>query len=127
MKTSCHCGAVRIEVASRPRSLTECNCSICRRYGARWAYFRRRSVKVTGVRQLQSYARGPMLYFERCGSCGCVMRWRLKKGGGRDDRMGVNMRMAEDPRLLADIAVRRLDGASSWKDVEILKLKHPSW
>jgi hypothetical protein len=128
VKTCCHCGTVRIEVARRPRSITECNCSICRRYGARWAYFRSQSVQVlAGARALRSYARGRMLYFDRCGRCGCVMRWRLKKSGGAQDRMGVNMRMAEDPRLLANVAIRRLDGAVSWKDVETLKLTQPSW
>ena len=30
---SCHCGAVKIQIPRRPRTLTDCNCSICRRYG----------------------------------------------------------------------------------------------
>jgi hypothetical protein len=33
---SCHCGAVLLEIARKPRQLTECNCSICRRYGGLW-------------------------------------------------------------------------------------------
>lgn len=128
MKTACHCGAVRIEVARRPRTVTECNCSICRRYGARWAYFLGKSVKVTvGARALRRYSRGRMLNFERCARCGCVMRWRLKKGRGTEDRMGVNMRMAEDPALLASITIRRFDGAVSWKDVGTHRLRQPSW
>jgi hypothetical protein len=128
VKTSCHCGAVRIEIARRPRSITECNCSICRRYGARWAYFRSTSVQVVaGVRALRRYARGRMLFFEHCSRCGCVMRWRLQKGRGANDRLGVNMRMAEDPSLLANATIRRFDGAVSWKDVGVLKLRHPSW
>lgn len=45
LKTSCHCGVVQVEVARRPTSLTECNCSICRRVGARWAYYSRKSLK----------------------------------------------------------------------------------
>lgn len=68
-----------------------------------------------------------MLEFERCGRCGCVMRWRLKKGQGTGDRMGINMRMAEDPALLANVTIRRFDGADSWKDAGTLKLRHPSW
>jgi len=36
---SCHCGAVVVNVARRPRQLTDCNCSICRRYGTLWAYY----------------------------------------------------------------------------------------
>lgn len=128
MKTSCHCGAVRIEVARRPRSITECNCSICRRYGARWAYYLGKSVKVVaGARALRRYARGRLLYFERCGHCGCVMRWRLKKDSGAEERMGINMRMADDPRVLANVTIRRFDGAISWKDMATRKLRQPSW
>ncbi len=128
MSTSCHCGAVRIEVARRPRTLTECNCSICRRYGARWAYYRRGSVKVTtGNGALEPYERGRALYFERCRMCGCVMRWRLQATRGASDRMGVNMRMADDPGLLTNLRILRFDGARSWKDVATRKLTQPSW
>lgn len=43
---TCHCGAVRIEIPRRPRTLTDCNCSICRRYGALWAYDKASTVRV---------------------------------------------------------------------------------
>jgi hypothetical protein len=33
----CHCGAVRISVEPAPTEITDC--SICRRYGALWAYY----------------------------------------------------------------------------------------
>ena len=36
---ACHCGAVRLTVPRAPVEVTECNCSICRRLGARWAYY----------------------------------------------------------------------------------------
>jgi hypothetical protein len=36
---SCHCGAIKVKVASKPRQLTSCNCSICRRYGTLWGYY----------------------------------------------------------------------------------------
>ena len=35
---SCHCGAVHWRFEGIPKSATTCNCSICRRYGALWAY-----------------------------------------------------------------------------------------
>ncbi len=41
---SCHCGAVRLQVAALPATLTVCNCSTCRRYAARWAYYTRDQV-----------------------------------------------------------------------------------
>ena len=30
---TCHCGAIRIEIPNAPDTLTNCNCSICRRLG----------------------------------------------------------------------------------------------
>ena len=41
IRASCHCGAVVMEADSQPRSVTACNCSICRRYAALWAYYTR--------------------------------------------------------------------------------------
>ena len=39
VSASCHCGSVRLEVDTPPSEVTECNCSICRRYGVLWAYY----------------------------------------------------------------------------------------
>ena len=128
LRTACHCNTVHIELARKPRSITECNCSVCRRYGARWAYYSRKGVKVTAPRgALQSYTRGRALYFDHCRSCGCVMLWRLKKSAGATDRVGINMRMVEDPDRLAKIKVLRFDGAQSWKDVGTHVLRQPWW
>ena len=38
IRASCHCGAVCLEIDAAPAEVTECNCSICRRYGGLWAY-----------------------------------------------------------------------------------------
>jgi len=128
LSMSCHCGTVRIEVARRPRSITECNCSVCRRYAARWAYYRRESVKVMApARALQCYSRGRALYFDHCRRCGCVMQWRLKPARSAANRLAVNMRMLDDPGALANIKVLRFDGAVSWKDVGTHTLKQPWW
>ena len=35
---TCHCGAVRWRFSGIPESATACNCTVCRRYGALWAY-----------------------------------------------------------------------------------------
>jgi hypothetical protein len=42
LTASCHCGAVMVQVPRKPRSLTNCNCSMCRRYGVLWAYYKDR-------------------------------------------------------------------------------------
>jgi hypothetical protein len=35
---SCHCGAVRMTLPSKPEVATACNCSLCRRIGGPWVY-----------------------------------------------------------------------------------------
>ena len=112
---TCHCESVRIEVPRKPAALTSCNCSICRRYGALWAYYKASSVRVDADRRaLATYSWGDKrLAFVRCGNCGCVMQWK-KIGGGPDSRMGVNFRNF-DAGLLTAIRIRHLDGAATWK------------
>ena len=36
---TCHCGSVALWLAAWPTEVTECNCSLCRSYGAIWAYY----------------------------------------------------------------------------------------
>jgi hypothetical protein len=81
MTGTCHCGKVRVTVPRRPRSVTDCNCSICRRYGVLWAYYRAKQVKVEGARNTESYKWGrKALNFVRCKTCGVLVAWqRVKK------------------------------------------------
>jgi hypothetical protein len=112
---TCHCGAVRIELPRRPRQVTNCNCSICRRYGTLWAYYKASTVRVlctSGATAAYSWG-GKRLRFVRCKTCGCVMHWlpvRLKD----NSYMGVNARNL-DAAELESVRIRRLDGASTWK------------
>ena len=46
VEASCHCGSVSLEIDSPPEEVTECNCSMCRRYGVLWAYYSPRQVRV---------------------------------------------------------------------------------
>jgi hypothetical protein len=115
LTASCHCGAVQVEVPRRPRTLTSCNCSICRRYGTLWAYYKASDVRVIGAaRATNEYSWGDKaLRFVRCSTCGCITHWERvhpKEGA----RMGVNARNFE-PGSIASVRVRRLDGASTWK------------
>jgi hypothetical protein len=49
LKLSCLCGQVRIEIPKRPDFINECNCTLCRKSGARWAYFHPSEVSVEGA------------------------------------------------------------------------------
>lgn len=113
IEASCHCGAVRIEVADRPRQVTSCNCSICRRVGALWAYYRPAEVTISAaVGATVPYVQGERtLAMHHCATCGCVTHWEGLTPGS--DRMAVNARLM-DPAEIAEVKVRHFDGASTW-------------
>ena len=108
LTASCHCGAIRLEVSRTPRTLTDCNCSVCRRYGALWAYYTRRSVRVEAAPDaLVAYACGDR-------SLDFLVLWRSRRERGDDTRVAVNARML-DPGMIAGARIRRLDGADTWR------------
>ena len=115
LTATCHCGAVRVDIPRKPRRLTNCNCSICRRYGTLWAYYKVGDVTVHAAPgAVAEYSWGDRtLKFVRCVTCGCITHWEPTKAN-RDSRMGVNARNLE-PGAIAAVRVRRLDGASTWK------------
>jgi hypothetical protein len=81
--------------------VTECNCSICRRLGARWAYYSPAQVGCRGPGSTQPYVWGDrMLAFHRCRSCGVTTHWQSLDG--TQDRMGINARMIDGPGLGED-------------------------
>lgn len=111
---SCHCGSIRLELARPPETVTDCNCSLCRRYGVLWAYYSRAEVSVRAADEaFDSYAWGDhSLEFRRCKGCGCVTHWWPVAPGA--ERLGVNARLLP-LELLARARVRRLDGAVTWR------------
>lgn len=103
---------------TRPiRQLTRCNCSICRRYGALWAYQQRKAIRVNSKTDvLTSYCRGgKALEFFFCANCGCVTHYhQTERRDDGSDMSAVNMRNIEDPVRIAQLPIRLLDGAASW-------------
>ena len=112
---SCHCGAVHIEVARKPRRLTSCNCSICHRYGTLWAYYKATAVRVICEPGATThYCWGDKtLHFVRCSTCGCIINWQPVDMKA-DSRIGVNARNLS-PETLSALPIRRFDGSSTWK------------
>jgi hypothetical protein len=108
MKGSCHCGAVIVEVPGAPAEVTDCNCSLCRRYGVLWAYWPRERVAVIGRTDTYAWGRRA-LAFHRCASCGCVTHWEGLLPAIR--KVGVNARLL-DGFPFAAAAMVFLDGAS---------------
>ena len=111
---SCHCGAVRFELARTPEWLTACNCSVCRRLGALWAYGDASEVSLICKPDATSgYVWGDRtLAFHSCRTCGCTTHWQSLQPD-RSTRMGVNCRLT-DPEVIASLRIRRFDGADSW-------------
>jgi hypothetical protein len=112
LSAKCHCGAVEVTVPKRPRSITNCNCSICRRYGVLWAYYKASTVHINaapGATESYSWGR-KVLRFVRCSNCGCVVTWE-RIIPLPDRKMGVNARLFE-PEQLGPVKVRLLDGAA---------------
>jgi hypothetical protein len=114
VEASCHCGAVRMRLAEQPQRVTSCNCSLCRRLGALWAYYRQEQVEfVAGAGTTVPYVQGERsLELHHCPTCGCVTHWESVKKGAAE-RMAVNARLM-DPSEMANVPIRKFDGASTW-------------
>jgi hypothetical protein len=114
LKLSCLCGRVRIEIPKRPDFINECNCTLCSKSGARWAYFQPSEVSVVGT--TKGYSRedkeDPAAEIHFCANCGSTTHFILtasavsKFGNGQ---MGVNMRLADEKDLVG-IELRYPDG-----------------
>jgi hypothetical protein len=122
LTATCHCGAVKVQVPRKPRSLTDCNCSICRRYGVLWAYYKDADVQlVANPGTTDEYIWGDRTQkFIRCKTCGCVMQWKKLEVGAvarSSTNTGVNARNFE-PSAVVGVKVRLLDGADTWKYIE---------
>ena len=117
IEASCHCGAVRLELSALPADVTECNCSICRRYGVLWAYLEPDHVRVVPPKApTDTYSWDDRaIAFHRCRLCGCVSHWAAVDPAIR--RMGVNARLLP-PAILAGLRVRHLDGAVTERYVD---------
>ena len=113
---TCHCGSVRWRFDGEPDGATACNCTVCRRYGALWAYdYEDHGIHVSGP--TRSYTRGKAIEFHFCPSCGCIAYWRGQRVGedGRR-RIAVNLRLAE-PEAVANIPIDHFDGFDTFDDL----------
>ena len=117
---SCHCGKVTIQIAALNPAVTACNCSVCHRLGALWAYYTNSEVTFTaGAGETATYVRQGEgmgdLAFHHCPACGCTTHWSSLNPSV--DRMGINARLLERS-LLDGVRVRHLDGADTWTYLE---------
>jgi len=94
--------------------VTECNCSVCRRYGARWAYYTREQVELTASPEtLAAYSWGDRtIEFYHCRHCGCLTHYE-STDKHPSSRIALNSRMLP-LEVTASLRVRHFDGADSW-------------
>ena len=117
LEGACHCGGIRWSLRAPLESVTSCNCTICRRHGALWAYdFEHEGITVSGA--TTAYVWGPRtLGFHFCPTCGCVAYWRAlqcREDGRR--RIAVNVRLAE-PEAVATLPIDHFDGLVTFSDL----------
>ena len=112
---TCHCGAVRWQLEATPKAATACNCTVCRRYGALWAYGHEgEDVELTGITRTYLRSESSRLAFHFCPACGCIAYWRAVAPGEGGRRVGVNLRLAE-PEAVSAVMIDHLDGLDSWR------------
>lgn len=118
LEGACHCGAVRLRLPAMPEKATRCNCSICRRLGAVWAYYGVGTVQIEGhPAHTEAYIQGDRtLQTLRCRHCGCATHWE-PLDPARHPQQGVNLNNF-DPGLLDRVQVRRFDGAETWTFID---------
>lgn len=102
---TCHCGKAGWTFDGMPASATACNCSICRRYGALWAYDHEGGkISVSGATQVYLWGR-KWLEFHFCSHCACVVYWRAVRPAKNGRRpVGFNLRLAA-PETVKAIAL----------------------
>ena len=132
IRAACHCGAVRFEIDEPPQWVLDCNCTLCRRYGALCTYFRgaegqAKLLMTPEPGTTDTYLWGDReIAFHRCKTCGCVTHIA---GADSGQIFGVNARMMAglDP---STVVVRRIDNSHSgffWTrgDEPVIPSRHP--
>ena len=120
LEGSCHRGALHWTLDGDPGSITACNCTLCRRYGALWAYdYESARIRISGDSAVYTRAGkpNPALEIHFCPKCGCVLCWRglhLEQDGRR--RIAVNIQLAP-PEVVADLQIDHFDGLKSFDDL----------
>ena len=115
---SCHCGNVKWTYAEPLESVTACNCSLCSRYGALWAYGHLdHGITVSGATSI--YMRGSKINgYNFCTACGCMAYYlsnTLNEEGQR--RIAVNTRLVSDPKAIEALLIDHFDGLDTFEDL----------
>lgn len=117
---TCHCAACSWTLTGDPGSVTACNCTLCSRYGALWAYdYEDERISLYG--EPGAYTRigkaDPALEILFCPRCAGVLAWRgLRREPDGRRRMAVNLRLAP-PEAVAHLPIDHFDGLATFEDI----------
>jgi len=98
LTTTCHCATIKITFPYPTQPLTECLCSICRRYAGLWTYVAPQDVKIEGGPTDVYMWQDNDIEFHRCRKCGCATH-SLPAHEGTRQLVTVNCRMLEKEAL----------------------------
>jgi hypothetical protein len=106
-----------VAVPRLPDTITSCNCSLCHRIGALWAYYTLDEVDIHRDGEVLDYMWGDRsMRIYSCAHCGSTTH-DVAVDDAPDARVGVNLRMA--PRELVEpLPVRHFDGAETWQFID---------
>ncbi|MEM7292344.1 MAG: aldehyde-activating protein [Pseudomonadota bacterium] len=111
----CHCGRLKLSAQVAPVTITSCNCSICHRLGALWAYYDRADVEIdcdNNAVNKYSWREKTMIYY-RCKHCGCTTHYATTEDDG-NELIALNCRMANQDAI-DGILIRPFDGKDTWR------------
>ncbi len=100
-----------MDIEDAPKWVTQCSCSICRKLGVLWAYYRPEQVHFlppVGATSVYLW-NDRVIAFHSCAVCGCTTHWSPVDKSL--NRMAVNARLME-PAVLAAASVDKIDGPS---------------
>lgn len=109
---SCHCGAIAYTVEVDPENAVTCNCSICSRLGAVWAFGPKARFKLTNGEGSQGdyQFNKHMLHHRFCPTCG-IESYAEGKGPDGSEMVGINLRCVDGVDV-AKLSPRQIDGRS---------------
>lgn len=118
MKGQCHCGQAEWSLHARPESITACNCTICRRYGALWAYGHiGHTIHTSGKTAAYHRKDGGSISYHFCATCGCLTHYIATKPDAEGKHWtAVNVRMTE-PENVFGLPIDHFDGLVGFKDL----------
>lgn len=114
---NCHCQAVSWKYPLVLESVTACNCTLCRRYGALWAYgYLQDGIQISGP--TKKYERGSRINgYHFCTECGCLAYYlsNSEDQQGRR-RIAVNLRMIDNPQAILNLPIDHFEGFEKFED-----------